>query len=945
MEARMRFLVLGPVQVARIGGQRVTLSSPKQRLLLAVLLGQFGEPVSTERLIDKLWPDRPPPSAAANLRSLVHQLRHLLGASVVSHDRHGGYALRAGREQIDAEEFLELRAKGRQALAAGDPAEASRHLHRAMRLWRGEPYGDLCHEAALTAEVARLNEYRALAQEDQFEADLALGLHEELVGELARAVAEQSFRERRHGQLMLALYRCGRQSEALAAYRRIRATLADELGIEPGPELAALHESMLRGDPSLHPPRPVAPPSPSTAAPALLPPDIGTFMGRDAELAALDALLRRDRPDTVVISAIDGMAGVGKTALAVHWGHRVRRNYPDGQLYLDLRGYSPTAGPLPPIDALRILLAALGLPAQDVPATVEDAAGRYRSLLADRRMLIVLDNAHEAEQVRPLLPGGSGCLVVVTSRNRLSGLVAHDDAHRLQLGLLSLGESVGLLTTILRDHGMEPEPAEVAELAQLCGYLPLALRIAAAKLIDRPQESIRAYTQQLHAGGRLRALRVDDDHRAVVEVALDLSVRALSAPARLMLCLISLAPGNDSSDGSAAALIGCPVGEAAAGLAELSRRHLLAEYRPGRFRAHDLVRAHAAELARREMDAADLDAALDRLIGWYCETAARADALLRPSVHVPAVVAARPEEWQRQEWRPEEWRPELATSADAVDWFEAERDNLIAAVTAGTGRPGQIWRLAASMRGWLQRRAPRHTWIELYRLGVAAARADGDLAGEATLLTGLAIAHSLLLEQKPATEAYWTAISIFEQIGDAVGVIDAIGSLGGLLADTGAVDQSLPLLRWACEQATELADLPDLRFKVEMNLGYAYRLSGDLKLAIHHYHAAAEVAEKSAERPWLMASVLRNVGAAQLVSGEYHQAASTFRTVLDLARQTGDRIREADALDGLAEVAEALGQTAEAAEQLADAIEILQPVGGPQLTAWQARLAALRGDG
>jgi len=417
-------------------------------------------------------------------------------------------------------------------------------------------------------------------------------------------------------------------------------------------------------------------------------------------------------------------------------------------------------------------------------------------------------------------------------------------------------------------------------------------------------------------------------------VALDLSVVALSAPARRLLCLLSLAPGSDSSDGSAAALIGRPVAEAAAGLAELCRRHLLAEHRPGRFRAHDLVRAHAAELARREVDAADLDGALDRLLCWYCATAARADALLRPSVHVPDAVAARPEDWQ----------PELATSADAVDWFEAERDNLIAAVTAGTGRPGQIWRLAASMRGWLQRRAPRQTWIELYRLGVAAARADGDLAGEATLLTGLGIAHSLLLEQEPATQAYWTAIGIFEQIGDTVGVIDAIGSLGGLLADIGAVAQSLPLLRWACEQATGLPDLPDLRFKVEMNLGYAYRLSGDLNLAIHHYHAAAEVAEKSAERPWLMASVLRNVGAAQLVSCDYHQAASTFRTVLDLARQTGDRIREADALDGLALVAEALGQHAEAAEQLADAIEILQPVGGPQLMAWQARLAALRGE-
>jgi tetratricopeptide (TPR) repeat protein len=411
-------------------------------------------------------------------------------------------------------------------------------------------------------------------------------------------------------------------------------------------------------------------------------------------------------------------------------------------------------------------------------------------------------------------------------------------------------------------------------------------------------------------------------------------VLALSASARRLLCLLSLMPGDESSDRCAAALAGCPLADAAAALAELSRRHLLAEHRPGRFRAHDLIRTYAAELADRELDIADREAARDRLLGWYYAASARADTLLRPSVPVPVAADAVPGEWQ----------PELETVADALDWFETERDNLIAAVSAGAGRPGLIWRLAASMRGWLQRRAPRHTWIELYRLGVAAARADGDLAGEATLLTGLAIAHSLLLEQEPATQAYRAAIDIFERIGDAAGAIDAIASLGGMLSDVGAADQALPLLRQADERVAVLPDLPDLKFKIEMNLGYAHRLTGDREAALRHYYTAAEFADKSAERPWLKASVLRNIGSVQFLFGEYQQAAATYRVILDLAQQTGDRTREAEAMNGLAEVAHALGHNAEAAGHLAAAIEILQPIGSHLLEGYQARLAALLGD-
>lgn len=893
--------------------------------------------MSAERLVDCLWESRRPASADVNLRSLIHQLRAVLGAGCITHDRPGGYALTIRPDQVDAEEFVSIVETGRTALAGGDASTASRQLHRALALWRGEPFADLAGEPALRVEIMRLNECRANALEHRFDADLALGLHRELISELTATAARFPFRERFHGQLMLALYRSGRQAEALQTYRAARAALIDDLGLTPGAELSALHEAMLRADPCLDLARaaPVVATShaqviDAVPTPALLPPDIRAFTGRADQLASLDAFLAEGHAGPVVISAIEGMAGVGKTALAVHWAHRARGHFPDGQLYLNLRGYAPTK-PLDPIDALRRLLFALGVSPGEMPSDIDDAAGLYRSLLADKRAFVLLDNARDAEQVRPLLPGGRACLVVITSRDRLGGLVASEGARRVPLDVLNPTESVDLLTSVLGSRRSDLDRVVAGEVADLCGHLPLALRIAAANLADQPQESVTDYVTRLRTGSRLSGLQVDGDPQSAMRHTLDLSYQALSVPARRLLCLLALMPGDDFAANPAAALADLSTSRAQAQLDELTRRHLLHEHQPGRFRFHDLVRAYAGDLVAQQHDEADRAAAYDRLLGWYAASAAAADTLIRPSARTPPIHTLLPIGCV----------PQFASQTAAIDWFDSERDNLAATITASQGSPGNIWRQAMSMRGWLQRRAPRQTWIELYRLAIDAARKDTAVGAEATLLTGLAIAHSLRLETIPATEAYESAIALFDRIGDVVGTVDAIASLGGLLIETGDLDRGMARLRRAYDLVADIPDEPELRFKVEMNLGFAHRRSGDPARAMHHYRAAEATAELSAERAWLSASVLTNIGALLFRQGEYQEAAAVFQTILRLARETGDPTREASALDGLAEVEEALGNPGEAITLLSAAVGILQPFGDRYLPAMLARLDRL----
>jgi DNA-binding SARP family transcriptional activator len=504
----VEFGILGPLQV--LAGERpVVLGAAKLRATLAVLLVHANQFTSLDRLVDELWEDRPPSSAAKLVPQYVSQLRRALQpdrdrrcrAGPLLETRPRGYLLHVGGDALDADRFRAMVERSR-CLVRSDAAQAAADgLRQALGLWRGVALADVPRTPSVAAAAVQLEELQIAAVEDRIEAELALGRHSELVCELSALVSRHPLQERLRGQLMLALYRSGRQAEALQGYQAARQVLLEELGLEPGRGLRQLQQAILNGDPALEPAGDrtrVAATAPSAPVPpAQLPADVADFTGRGQHLRQLHQLLAASQHTTAVsISAIVGAAGTGKTALAVHWAHQVRHRFRDGQLYVDLRG-TTLACPLPPIQALSNLLRGLGVAADDVPDEPDQAAALYRTLLADRRVLVVLDNARNSGQLRPLLPGSSGCLVLVTSRDQLAGLVAQQGARRLPLDPLTPAEANALLARVLGDKRIRTEPTATAELVQACGRLPLALRTAAAELACQPRRSIASHVDQL----------------------------------------------------------------------------------------------------------------------------------------------------------------------------------------------------------------------------------------------------------------------------------------------------------------------------------------------------------------------------------------------------------------------------------------------------------------
>jgi DNA-binding SARP family transcriptional activator len=473
------------------GGDWKTVRAPQPRVVLAVLLTEAGSTVSVDRLVDEIWGDHPPQAAVNTVQSYVVRLRRLLGDSpsrLITAGR--GYQLLVADDELDSRAFETLVESGQRHLQGGRPADAVDQLATALALWRGPAMNDVPASPAVTAEAIRLEQRRLTALECRLGAELVLGRHAETVDELERLVAEYPLREGLRRHLMLALYRCGRRAEALDRYREGRAVLVTEFGMEPGPGLRDLERAILADDERL-----VLASGPAVTSvaelvsiPAQLPADVGGFIGREHALRVLDGI-----PDATVIRTITGMAGVGKTALAVHWAHRVRDRFADGQLYVNLRGYA-SGRPLRPIEALARFLHALGVPAGQVPTDDDEAAALYRTRLAGRRMLILLDNAGSPDQVRPLLPGVPGCVVLVTSRDNLAGLLVREGAYNIRLDVLTDAEARLLLTNLLGADRLGAESDTAAELAALCARLPLALRLAAAQ----PRHSATACRCGLH---------------------------------------------------------------------------------------------------------------------------------------------------------------------------------------------------------------------------------------------------------------------------------------------------------------------------------------------------------------------------------------------------------------------------------------------------------------
>jgi len=610
----MRIQALGEMRIWD-GAQWAPVTAPHHRLVLAVLLAEAGRSVTRDRLVHEIWGERPTRTAGSAVNGYVMRVRRLLHAGDAGDVVLGaaGYELVTADDTVDTQVFERMVHTGKRYASEGRMADAARQLSAGLALWRGPALADVPATLTVSAEAARLEQLRLAAWEERFGAQLALGQHADIIDELTALVREHPLREQLCQYLMIALYRCGRRAEAIEAYRQVREVLVAEAGIEPGPELRSLEHAVLTDD------RTLTVPAVRSVTPAQLPAMVADFAGRRGALATLDTLATQRPVPPVVIT---GLAGVGKTTLAVRWAHSVRDRFPDGQLYLDLRGSSPQP-PVAPIAALAHLLQALGIPAVEIPSELGEAMGLYRSVTAVRRILVVLDNAGQPDQVRPLLPGGPDCMVLVTSRDQLRGLTAREGATGLEVGVLPPDEAGDLLRTLLPDAGDN----DAANLARLCGYLPLAIRIAAANL-RAESIPIARYNQRLTDGDRLAALSVPGDTTTATLTAFDLSYQTHSAAARRLFRLLGTAPGDTVTSPAAAALAGIAVTEAEPLLDTLARAHLLEQVASGRYRWHDLVRLYARRRCLAEAD--DQETALERLHQYFLSTMDRAAGLLYP---------------------------------------------------------------------------------------------------------------------------------------------------------------------------------------------------------------------------------------------------------------------------------------------------------------------------
>jgi DNA-binding SARP family transcriptional activator len=874
MDSQVRFRILGPLEVA-VDGRLVPLRGARQERALATLLVDPGRVATFEHLSEAVWDD-PPASARRQLQDVVTGLRRTLTAHGARPDLivtlRAGYVLRLASNELDAYEFEQLVAAAREASETQPPA-AARALRGALALYRGRTLAGI-NSRTLESAVARWEERRLAVTEECLAMELTLGRHNQLVEELVGVVGEHPLRERLVELLMVALHRSGRSSEALDAYQRLRHRLSDETGLDPGAGVRELHRTILRGEAELTPepalgPEPI-PADPSTV-PRELPPDPVVFTGRELALGLLDeSLPAPGRPARPVV--ICGMGGVGKSTLAVHWAHRVAERFPDGQLYLHLRGYA-VGVPMRPVEALGLLLRALGVPPARVPVDLDAATGMCRTLLANRRVLLVLDNARDADQVRPLLPSAEGCLVLVTSRDRLTGLVVRDGARRITVDPLAPVEAAELVSRLL--DGTDPPAA--AALATACGRLPLAIRIAAAHLADRPGLTVAAYVAALNAN--LDGLEVDGDPEVSVRATFAHSYRALDPAARRLFRLLGLVPGTSVTVPAVAALAGTGPDRAQPLLDTLTREHLVEPCEPGRYLLHDLLRAYAAEQAR-EGDGTERDEAAGRLHQFYLSAMDAAARMLYPrAARLPVDV---PDGFP--------YRTRFPDEAAATAWIDAELTNLVALVEhAATSGPHRVsWLLANALGGyfWLRARyGPQ--WLATAEAGLAAATAGDDRQAMAACQLSLAAAHRSVGGLAEAIGYATSALALSRQLGWRRGETGALANLGSAHAELGqnqpalaAFDEALAVNREIASRAGEAGQLSNrsgLRFRMGQ-LREALR-DGSAALAIYR-----EIRDPSGE-----ANAQHNIAMCYVYLGELDRAHHLITQSLELFQSIGER--------------------------------------------------------
>jgi DNA-binding SARP family transcriptional activator/tetratricopeptide (TPR) repeat protein len=950
MADELEFCLLGPL-VVRSGGAVVRVRQAKQRVLLAALLLDANRVVRVDALAEALWGSATPPSARNTVRNYVKRLREALGAAgrarITSQPR--GYSMQVSPGELDVRRFEVLLEAARGAARNGSWAGAAEQASAALLLWQGEALADIDSDLLRQREVSRLAEMRLYAEEIRVDAAVHLGRQAEVIGELRQHVTANPLRERFHALLMLALYCDGRQAEALAAYQHAYRVLADELAAEPGIELRELHQRILSGEPAFGAPEPASAmaqtlsgnpvarplPGPATdqvspaprqlgragaaAVPRQLPAAVGCFTGRDAELAALAGLLDGQpgaRPPAMVISAIGGTAGVGKTALAVHWAHQVAARFPDGQLYVNLRGYDP-GQPLSAADALAGFLRALGVAAPAVPVAVGERAALFRSLLAGRRVLVVLDNASEVEQVRPLLPGTTSCAALVTSRDSLAGLVAREGARRLDLDLLDPAAAVSLLRALIGAR-VDADPRAAARLAAECGRLPLALRVAAELAAARPGVPLAGLADDLaDQQRRLDLLDAGGDPCSAVRTVFSWSYRHLDADSARAFRLLSLHPGSDFDAYAAAALTGAALPRAGQLIDRLVRAHLIQRAGPGRYGLHDLLRVYARQLAAADDREESQRAALTGLFDHYLQTAATAmDALF------PAESGRRPRIFPST-------NPALPVTdpAAARAWLDAELANLAAtaAHTSAQGWPGHAIHLAVTLFRYLDAGGHVPEAVSIHMHAHRAAAQTGDLAAKAETLTSLGVVDLRQGGFEHAARRFREALTLRREIGDRAGEARALHNLGGADLHQGRYEQAARRFREALALRRELGDRAG-EARALGNLGALDLRRGRYRQAARYLQLALAVCGELSDRAG-EAHALGFLGTLHLRHGRYQDAASHYRQALALCREFGVRSSEAAALNGLGEVLLATGQPGQASAQHAIALDLAGQTG------------------
>jgi DNA-binding SARP family transcriptional activator/tetratricopeptide (TPR) repeat protein len=921
----MEFKMLGPLEAFH-DGKQTRIGGPRQQIALAMLLLETGKVIPLSRLIDAMWGGEPPATARAQVQICISNLRRTTtaGGGPDLIDTHGhGYLIRPEDITLDLREFEAAVAAGRRSLAAGNPAEAATAFRGALSLWRGAALCDIT-SSLVQNSVTHINELRLTVLESCLQAELATGRSEDVAGELVRLTSEYPLRERLRALQMTALYRAGRRAEALEVYRSTHATLTGELGIEPGSALQDLHQAILNGDELPDSPGLItvaAARPPRAAAPRLLPADIPDFTGRarigDAIVKTLTAAASGDAPAYAVpVCVLFGQGGAGKTTLAVHIAHRLAGQFPDGQLFAQLRAGDHPASPC---EVLGRFLRALGVDGSALPDGTEERAEMYRDLLSRKKVLITLDDAMSHEQISPLLPGSSTCSVLVISRKRLAGLPA---AHRYEVGACSRRTALELLTRIVGAARIEAEREAAETLCQLCGYLPLALRVVAARLAARPRWTVAALVERLADESR----RLDELSYGEmgVRVSITISYDSLSPDAQRLLRLLALSEAPDFEAWVGAPLLQADTLRAAELVEELAESYLIDAKQgpaaePVRYRFHDITRPFARERLVSTESPRERYAALERLLGalLYLTDEARR----REYSGDYLISASEASRWQL----PGRLTDQLL--ADPLTWYERERLSIIIGVrqAAACGLTEHSWDLAQRAVTLFETCSYFRDWRETHEVALEAACRAGDLRGEAAMRYSLGSLYMFEQRNSLAAEQFAQARQIYACLDDEYGAALVLRNTAILDRRSGSLEQALTHSQAALQVFRASGDHVG-QAHVLHNLAQVWLDYGADDTAGELLDEAAAICRQTGNRR-VYAQVQRQLGDLRLRRGDLDRAAEAYRSVLRIVRESHDRVGQSYALIGMGRVDIARSRPDSAEQLLAAALEAARETG------------------